>query len=493
MFDLLFKNAAIVTVDPEHHVYFPGYLAVKGKKIACLGPMDELPEEPAAEVIDCRGRALLPGIIDAHGHSGHATLRYLGEGSGNWSYMAADLYCRYTDDFFWYADAATAAAERLKFGITTGVSMMGSLNRADRPELVGLHFEGALKTGIREFCGLGYSGNAPKTYRHFEKDGSFREYSVSRDEMLANAEKALKDYQGKYDKGIMMVSPSSMGKKAGLSDAVAAEENRAMGRLAKEYGTILHTHAYGGDVKFLSETTPEVLGPTLSLTHSTGLSDEEIDIVAKTGTFIFHGPCTNSVIRKWCPAYELLRAGANLAIVTDGAAPDRGYNMWREMKAFRTIHRIHEQTVKVAPPGLILELCTIKPAQALGIADKVGSLEPGKLADIISVDIDQPHFAPLLKEHIVQNLVYAAEGPDVKDVWVEGEPVMKDRKLLKCSEREIIDDAQKSLDTMISRIGPERMAVLLERRGLYGLWSECAIDDPACFSGIEFDLQQPGK
>ncbi len=488
MFDLLFTNAAVVTVDPQHNVYFPGFVAVKDKKIASVGPMDELPEEPAAKVIDCTGKAILPGLIDAHGHAGHSTLRYLGEGSDNWGLMAAEIYCRDTDDFFWYADAALTSAERLKFGITTDLSMIGSMCRSDRLEILEAHFEGAGKTGIRHFSGLGFSGNAPKRYRHFNADGSFREYEVSRADMLRNSEQALKTFQGKYPTQHCIVACSAMGRKAGLSDAESAAENRAMNRLAEEYGTIINAHAYSGDVEFLWNTTPEVLKPSLSLTHSTGYSQEEIDIVARTGTFIFHGPSTNAIVRGWCPVYELLRAGANLAIVTDGAAPDRGYDIWRDMKAFRTVHRIHEGTVKVAPPGLILELCTIRPAQALGIADRTGSLEAGKYADLITVDIDQPHFAPLLKEHIVQALVYAGTGTDVRDVYIEGEPVMLGRRLVKCDERVIMDDANKSLENMMTHIGPDRMKTFLERDGLYGLWSTCGIDDTSVFDGVEYDV-----
>ena len=96
---------------------------------------------------------MLPGLIDAHGHAGHCLIRTLVEQSTHWISMANEIYDRFTDDFFRYADGALAAAERLKFGITTGVSMMGSSSRCDRAELLDAHFEGSLKTGIRQFAG----------------------------------------------------------------------------------------------------------------------------------------------------------------------------------------------------------------------------------------------------------------------------------------------------------------------------------------------------
>lgn len=112
-----------------------------------------------------------------------------------------------------------------------------------------------------------------------------------------------------------------MGRKAGMDDAFSAAENRTMHELSREFGVILHTHAYGGDVEFLHETTPEALCPSLSLTHCTGLSEREVSILAETGAWVLHGPTTRSVIRRRCPVYELLRAGARLAVVSDGTSP----------------------------------------------------------------------------------------------------------------------------------------------------------------------------
>ena len=121
MLDLLIRDAAVILVDPQHHFFSPGFVAVRGREIAAVGPMEALPDEPARRVIDGSGLAVLPGLIDAHGHAGHCLIRTLGEQSIHWIAMANEIYEQFTDDFFWYADGALAAAERLKFGITTGV------------------------------------------------------------------------------------------------------------------------------------------------------------------------------------------------------------------------------------------------------------------------------------------------------------------------------------------------------------------------------------
>jgi len=469
MYDLIIKNAIVITMDKHHNIFSPGFVAVSGKNIAALGPMENLPKERAAKEIDANGMVLMPGLVDAHGHAGHCIIRNIGEQSLNWVAMANEIYTQYTDDFFWYADGALAAAERVKFGITTGVSMMGSAGRSDRVELLDAHFKGSLKTGIRQLAGLGASAPPwPRKIRHWN-GGSFVEYETTPEDTIANTRRALQELSGKNDRQICIVAPSTMGRKAGMSDEFSAAENRAMFQLSQEFGCILHTHAYGGDVEFLYNTTPEVLTPAVSLTHCTGLSEKEVQILAETGPTVLHGPTTRSVIRKRCPVYELLRAGAKVAIASDGTSPDRSFDLWREMKVFQVIHRAHEKDTQLAPPGMVLELCTIRAAEAMGLGDVTGSLEVGKRADMITVNIRQPHLAPAPKSMVVQRLVYHAQGQDVMDVFVEGEQIMANRKLICCDENKILDDADKAFDELVSRLGEEKFAKLVRNDGLYDL------------------------
>ena len=133
MWDLLLINGVVIPVDKDHHTYDKGYVAVDGNSIAALGPMEQLPQDAtAARVIDCSGHAVLPGLVDAHGHGGHCLIKTLGEHlDGGWEAMAEEIYYRCTDGEFWRAEGALAAAERLKFGTTTGVSMIGSTPRVD--------------------------------------------------------------------------------------------------------------------------------------------------------------------------------------------------------------------------------------------------------------------------------------------------------------------------------------------------------------------------
>lgn len=475
MFDLIIKNATVITVDPDHSLYQPGFVAVKGDRIAAIGPMEAFPEGAAApKVIDADGLCVMPGLVDAHGHAGHCLTKTLGETNDTqfedawWLNMAEDIYFHYTDEFFWYAEGALAAAERLKFGITTGVSMLGSTPRPDSLENLQAHFDGAIKTGLRQVSGFGScDGPWPKKPWVWDKD-TYKETTLTPEQMVENTERAVRELNGKHKRQICIVAPGSIGynPKAETRE-FAIWKNKEMYRIAQEYGSPVHTHLYGGGVQFVYDTTPELLNPHTSLTHSTGLSEEEIKIFADTGAVLFHGPATRANIKKRCPVYEVLRAGGEVAIVTDGTAPDRSYDIWRDMKIFHIIHRCHENDPLLAPPGKILEMCTIIPARALGMDKEIGSLEVGKKADIIIVNTKQPHLAPFGVMPI-HRVVYHAQGNDVDTVIVDGEIMMEGRVMKACDEVQVLQDADTAFNTMRTRLG-EKFDYFCAYGDIYGL------------------------
>ncbi|HZW49777.1 MAG TPA: amidohydrolase family protein [Bacillota bacterium] len=477
MFDILIKNATVITLDAQHRVFQHGYIAVIGDSIAEIGPMESMPRRvETKKTIDAEGLAVMPGLIDGHGHAGHCLIKTFAEQNdtanppGWWGSMAEDIYYHYTDDFFWYAEGALAAAERLKFGITTGVSMLGSTPRPDRLENLASHFEGARKTGLRQISGIGScDGPWPKKPWVWQND-RHQEYEFTPEQMVENTEKAVMTLNGKHKRQICIVAPGSMGINEDKGDTreFCIWKNKQMGRIAKEYNVPLHTHIYGGGVQFIYDTTPELLGPTTSLTHATGLSENEIKILAETGAVLFHGPTTRANIKNRCPVYEVLRAGGEVVIVTDGTAPDRSYDIWRDMKVFQVIHRAHENDPLLAPPGRVLEMCTIRAARALGIDKMTGSLEIGKRADIIIINTKQPHLAPF-GIMPVQRLVYHAQGQDVDTVIVDGEIMMENRKMLACDEKQILTDAEQAFHELCNRLGSEKVNAITAYGDIYGI------------------------
>ncbi|MEG1548471.1 MAG: amidohydrolase family protein [Clostridia bacterium] len=453
MLDMLLANGIIITVDANHTIYERGYVGIEGDRIACLGPMnDNLP--PAIKTIDLNGHPVLPGLIDGHGHAGHCLTKVLSEHNGDvWEEAVESVYYRYSDEDFWYTEGALAAAERIKFGVTTGVSMVGNTPRIDRIEPTGASLEGAASVGIRQLTGIGAAnGPWPKIARSYNADGSFKEYSVTPDMAYATTEATLKAFNGRHPRQTCIVAPGRMGMRQWESVEDNIAHNRDMLHLAQKYNVPLHTHAYGNDVQFLHDHTPEVLRATISLTHSTGYSESELNILAASNAYVFHGPTTHAHIMRRCPVVEMLDKGIKVAIITDGAAPDRSYDLWRDMKNTQLLQRAYLHDSKVLPCGKVLEMVTIEPARALGLDHLVGSIEPGKKADLITINIDQPHLAPF-SGMPVQRLVLYAMGQDVERVIVDGVVVMEDRRLTQIDETALLAHTQQVFDRMIQRLG----------------------------------------
>lgn len=454
MFDLLIINGTVITVDEEHKIWQPGFVAVNGNAIAALGPIEQLPAGVHAKrIIDAAGHAVLPGLIDSHGHAGHCLTKTLGEHLENgWEPMAEGIYHRFSDEEFWRAEGALAALERVKFGVTTGVSMLGNTPRVDRIELLDAHFDGALPTGIRQISGIGAPNPPwPKLARKWDGD-TYEEYEINPEDAFPQTEAAVKRWLGKHERALCYVMPSRVGRDPNIPAELAIRQNREMRRIANEYNVPIHGHAFAGDMEFVLETSPEVLGPDISLSHCTAMSPREWEIMAEKGINVCHGPSTHSVIRARCPAFEMLEAGVNVVIATDGTAPDRSFDLWRDLRVAQVLHRNYFNDAGILPAGLMLEMATIRAAKALRLDHMIGSLEIGKRADIIMVDVEQPHLAPFVIMP-VQRLVYHASGQDVSHVIVDGQLIMENRQVLSVNEKQVLADAAAAFELMMQRSG----------------------------------------
>src|SRR3712207_6408601 len=157
MIDLLLRGGTVVTMDQARSILLDGAVAVDGGRIVAVGPADDLERDyPARKTIDCRGKAILPGLIDAHGHGGHSLIKTLGADTPTfWMRIVTPAYFHYTTPEYWYADGLLSALERLRFGVTWGVSVMGSMPRSDDPRIGNNHARAYAEVGVREVVGVG--------------------------------------------------------------------------------------------------------------------------------------------------------------------------------------------------------------------------------------------------------------------------------------------------------------------------------------------------
>lgn len=449
----ILKNGTIITMDEGHKIYDKGYIVIEDDKIKKIGSMDEyLENEEGAKVIDAKNCAVLPGLIDTHGHGGHCLTKTLGEHlEDGWEPMAEEIYFKYSDEEFWRADAALAAAERIKFGVTTGVSMPGNTSRIGDMDIIEAHIEGTLSTGIRHITGVGCP-NPPwnKTARKWFGKNDYKEYEVTPETAFEFVPKAMKKFVGKYDMCDFIVMPSRMGRNTENDDELNIRQNKAMLKLAQEYDTVIHAHSYKGDMNFLMSTSPEVFERRMFLAHCTGMYEEEFPIMAKNKITVCHGPSTNANASVRCPIVEMMREGVNVVIATDGTAPDRSFDLLKDLKVAKFIHHGFFHSGGILQEGKLLEMITNKAALAVGKEKEIGSLEVGKKADIIVINGNQPHLAPwgIMP---VERIVNHATGSDVIHTIIDGKIVMENRKLLIVDEQKIIDQANLAFEKMCER------------------------------------------
>jgi cytosine/adenosine deaminase-related metal-dependent hydrolase len=205
-----------------------------------------------------------------------------------------------------------------------------------------------------------------------------------------------------------------------------------------------------GTVQFAHENL-EVLGPDALLSHSTDLTAKEISICKSTDTKIVHNPSARASIAGRCPVPELIDAGVTVMLGSDGTAPDRSYDMFRHMFHCMHYQRTYYHDATYMPPGKVLEMATIDGARALGLDKELGSLEPGKKADIILVDVFKPHIYPFNMP--VERITYYANGNDVDTVIVNGEVLMENRVVKTVDEAEVLEKAQHETEAMLDRTG----------------------------------------
>ena len=461
MADIIITHGIVVTMDPQRRVIEDGAVAIDRDRIIAVGTTDEvLATHQAPTVIDASRKIIMPGLIDGHAHAGHGFIKTMGGGDGQQWYEACEkAYTVASTPEFWHAEARLAALERLRFGVTTGVSLLGggdTILRTDEPVYGDAHCEGVREVGTRSVDAVGPTRPPhPRIYARFV-DGKAVERPVTFEEQIETCQTLIKTWHGSHNGrvNIALITPTLRPEHREQLGAANLEEARRQTRmtadLAREAGLIFTQDGHNkGSVAYAKELG--ILGPNALLSHATDLTDEEIRIVAATGTHIAHNPSAIASILGRCPVPELLEAGANVCLGSDATAPDRSGDMFRHMQQCMHYHRRHFRDPTWLPPGRVLEMCTIDAAKALGMEKDIGSLETGKKADIVLLDLRRPHLYPLNMP--VFRLIYFANGNDVDTVIVDGRIALKDRKATFVDEDEVLDNAQRETEAMLDRTG----------------------------------------
>ena len=457
--DIRIDGAVVITMDPERTVLDEASVVVKGEKILAVGQTSSLADRhPATTVIDGRGMALMPGLVDIHAHAGHGLIKTLGIGhDGMWEQACHTAYTVASDTAFWSAEASLSALERICCGTTTGVSYLGGgddVMRCDEPIYADAHCRAVENLGTRSVVAVGVNRPPfPKTYSNLES-GNRQDRSVSFADQLATCEDVAKRWDGAADGRIRIAVSFPVHHRGSDQDSealrpIVRDQAAATRDLTRRRNLIFTQDGHReGSVRIAHEEFG-LLGPDALMSHCVDMDEEEIRLVAETGTRIAHNPSANRSVTGRCPVPELIDAGAVVGIGSDGTAPDRSFDMFRHMFQCMHYHRRHFRDPAILPPGKVLEMATIDGARALGLDELIGSVEVGKQADLIVVDLRKPHLVP--SNMPLYRLACFATGADVHTTIVSGRILMQDRKLIGIDGPSILEEADRQAARMIER------------------------------------------
>jgi cytosine/adenosine deaminase-related metal-dependent hydrolase len=461
MQELLFHDATVITMDAGRTILEHASVAIRGERIVEVGPAAALRDKySAARVIDCSRKAVLPGMVDLHGYLGGSLLKSAGQNlsGGARRTMLENLLPDFTDEEWWEVDAQLNALERLKMGTTCMFSMMGGNGtRTDDVVFTQIAARALEHIGLRTRIGVGPARPPwPRRFAYW-RDGMRSERMVSFDEVMENCDRILSQQRASgsiVDYGLAL---SRIGNRNEHDPVWSAEREQwvrkqaeAVLHLQKKHGVTFWTHMYGNAVEYAHDQKLGLLGPQTVLSHCTGISERAIGIMRDTGTHAAHHPRAARIFTYpgRCPVPELIDAGVTVALGSD-APSTHNCDLFLDMKAAIDQQRIHFKDPDLLPPGKVLEMATIDGCKALGLDHELGSVEVGKKADLITVDLFQPHLYPL--DMLVYRLVYNATGADVADVTVSGRLVMADRRLQTVDEAEVLAHAQDVYRRFIER------------------------------------------
>lgn len=468
MIDLLLIHGTVITMDKDRRILQDGAVAINKGRILAVDTTERLMEKfEAQKVLDCSKQCILPGLIDVHGHGGHSMFKTIAmENIDFWMPIMTNTYKHFVTDDFWYYEGKLSALERLKAGITTGVSVLGSMPRSDEPIFAINHAKAYAEVGVREVVCTGPCN--PPWPHLFSRwvDGKRVTREVTYEEVIKGAEAVIEalnnanqDRTRAFITPFVIVtsvdpsSPTSPARLYGLTDHDRYQAKKIR-EIARKYNTRIHSDAFGGMIHLaIKDKENALLGPDVHLQHCRGISFDEAKILAETGTNVSASPGFTQVHAR-TPIIELLELGTTVAISTDGTSPSTSFDLFQAMRKTQFIHQAALRDEYYLPPGKLLEMVTIDAAKCIGWDDELGSLEVGKKADVITVNLNQPHLTPEFMH--VHRLVYQAVANDVAHTIVDGKLIMEGRNVLTVDEGTILNEANEEARSTIKRAGLEK-------------------------------------
>ena len=434
--DLLLVNGAVVTMDAAGSVFMDGALAISGREIVAVGPTAELTARyQARETLDCSGCAVLPGLINAHAHVPMSLLRGLVADQQLDVWLFGYMFpveSRFVDPEFVYTGTQLSCAEMIRGGITTFVDMYYFEEEVARA---------AFDAGMRAICG--------QTVMRLPTPDA-----ASFDDGLERARRFIEQWHGN-DRIVPTIAPHAP---YTCTDAIYREA----AALCRRYGVPLVTH--------LSETEREVdesiaerevtpiryakrvgaFDGKCIAAHCVHATEDDIRLLREGAVGVVPCPTSNLKLASGiAPIRRFIEAGLRTGLGTDGPASNDDQDMFEEIHLAALLPKGVSGDPTAVPAREALALATSSGARAVHLDHLIGSLTPGRRADVIVVELGRLHSAPRYTyghDAIYTHLAYSARAHDVRDTLVDGRFLMRNRMLLTVDERGVLQRSQEIAD-----------------------------------------------
>jgi 5-methylthioadenosine/S-adenosylhomocysteine deaminase len=440
LIDVLISNGLVVTMNHDMEVLEGGSVAIRGDSILALGPAREMEGRyHASRVLDASGCAVLPGLINGHTHAPMTLFRGLADDLPLMDWLNGYIFPveAHLRSEWVYWGALLASAEMLLGGTTTFCDMYLFEEEVAKA---------AKEAGIRALVGEVLYDFPSPNYGPPEEGFRYTEELIQRwkkDDLIKVAVEPHATFTCSPD---LLRRAREMANAHGVPLVIHVAETRdEVERVRGLYGKTPVRHLEGLGV---------LDGRTIA-DHVVWVDEEEMEILLARDVGVVHNPESNMKLASGvAPVPLMLRKGIQVGLGTDGCASNNDLDLFREMDSAAKLHKVFGGDPTEMGAVAVLKMATSMGARVLGLGQEVGSLEPGKRADLILLDLHQPHLTPLY--NVYSHLVYAAKASDVKTVLVAGRIVVEDGNLVTLSLDSILENVReiaKEIRTLVGSKG----------------------------------------
>ncbi|MBS3732734.1 MAG: amidohydrolase [Desulfobacterales bacterium] len=420
--DLLIVNGTLVTMDEADTVIENGAVAVSGDAIGSVGPADTVDVKSAARIIDADGGIIMPGLVNTHTHAAMTCFRGLADDMELMTWLNDYIFpaeARLDHDKV-YTGALLACAE---------MALSGTTCFSDMYLFEGAVAEAASHAGMRAVVGeVLYDFDSPN-YGPIEKGFEYTEdliHQWQNDPLITIAVEPHSPYLCAPQ---LLQRASAISQQYGIPIIVHVAETRAEAETMKNRYN-LSPVAHLADIG--------VLSPRLVTCHCVAVNKEDIELLRAHDVKVSHNPESNMKLASGiAPVPDMLSSGVCVGLGTDGPTSNNNLDMFMEMDAAAKIHKARSLDPTVMDARSVLRMATIDAARTLGLDHEIGSLEPGKKADIILIDTKKPHLTPMY--NVYSHLVYAVSGHDVHATIINGVPVVTEGRMTTFDTDRVMD------------------------------------------------------